>query len=57
VHLARFSRDVGFHCTPTGIPAGLKGRPTVAPHISRKTSEIPEFPVRGTIQRVVCGFH
>jgi hypothetical protein len=43
----RFSRDVGFHCTPTGIPPGLKGRPTVAPHISRKTSEIWGTRVRG----------
>ena len=45
--LARFSRDGGFHCTPTGIPPGLKGRPTVAPHISRKTSEIWGTRVRG----------
>jgi hypothetical protein len=28
----------------------------VESHISRKTSEIPELPVRGTIQRRVCGF-
>jgi hypothetical protein len=42
-----FLRHVGFDCTPTGIPAGLKGRPTVAPHISRKTSEIWGTRVRG----------
>jgi hypothetical protein len=30
----------GFHCTPTGIPAGLKGRPTVAPHISRRARDM-----------------
>ena len=34
----------------------VKGRPTVAPHISRKTSEIPGFPVRSASQCRVCGF-
>src|ERR1700679_3786821 len=41
-HLARFSRDVGFHSSTPAI-LSLHGQPTFRPaesHISRKTSEM-----------------
>jgi hypothetical protein len=51
-YLARFSRDVGFRSSITqGLANPIGLRLTFAKsHISRKTSEIPGFPVRSASQ-------
>jgi hypothetical protein len=43
-HLARFSRDVGYHRSRLNVfrAGNLEGRP-VTSHISRKTSEMPRI--------------